>query len=79
VRLPGLLSASRGYLRTRRQAHIHPTLSNATRHLESAFDLREKIVEGRTPEGLFQLGEVVFKSVRDFGSNIMIVVRRVLR
>jgi hypothetical protein len=51
---------------------------NAVRHLEAALDLREEMVEGKTPEGLFQVGFVVYKALLRFGSNIAICIRRLL-
>lgn len=55
-----------------------PTLSNAAEHLRAALDLREEIVKGETPEGLFQFGFVIYKAMLRFGSNIVIWARRVL-
>jgi hypothetical protein len=57
---------------------MRPTVSNAVRQLEAGLNLREEIVEGKTPEGLFQFGFVVYKAVLAFGSNIAIWFRRVL-
>jgi len=70
VRIPGLLSASRQYVRTHHQPAMYPILSNAIKHLRAALDLREEIVEGRTREGLFQFGFVTYKALLRFGSNI---------
>jgi hypothetical protein len=78
VKLTGLLPASRQYVRTHQQAARYPTLSNAAEHLRAALDLREEIVEGRTPEELFQCGFVVYKSLLAFFSKFSIFVLRVL-
>jgi hypothetical protein len=78
VKLTGLLPASRRYVRTHQQAVIDPCLSNAAEHLRAALDLREQMVEGKTPEGLFQVGFVVYKAFLRFASNIVMFVRRIL-
>jgi len=67
-----------GVLADSQQAVMRPTVSNAVRQLEAGLNLREEIVEGKTPEGLFQFGFVVYKAVLAFGSNIAIWFRRVL-
>jgi hypothetical protein len=67
-----------GVLADSQQAVMRPTVCNAVRQLEAGLNLREEIVEGKTPEGLFQFGFVVYKAVLAFGSNIAIWFRRVL-
>jgi hypothetical protein len=57
---------------------LSPTLANAADHLRAALDLREQMVEGKTPEGLFQVGFVVYKAFLRFASNIVMFVRRIL-
>jgi len=57
---------------------IRPTLPNAIEHLRATLNLREEIVERRSPEGVFQCGFVVYKSVLAAASNIVILIQRVL-
>jgi hypothetical protein len=49
-----------------------PTLSNAAEHLRAALDLRAEMVEGRTPERLFQIIFIGYKAVLRFGSGLVI-------
>jgi hypothetical protein len=57
---------------------MQSTLPNAIEHLRAALDLREEMVEGKTPERLFQCGFVVYKSLLAFFSKFSIFVLRVL-
>jgi hypothetical protein len=70
--LTGLLPASRQYVKTHQ---VCLTLSNAAEHLQAALDLREEMVEGKTPEGLFQIVFIGYKAMLRFGSNIVLFVR----
>jgi hypothetical protein len=60
------------------ESGIRSIPSNAIERLRAALDLRAEMVEGKTPEWLFQFGFVVYKSLQRFGSYIVICLRRML-